>query len=39
MKHHAYANDPEKDPDYNNAHAKSLLCPMLLRLLQMDHHY
>ena len=24
MKHHAYANDPEKDPDYNNAHAKSL---------------
>ena len=24
MKHHAYTNDPEKDPDYNNAHAKSL---------------
>ena len=25
MKHHAYTNDPEKDPDYLNAHAGSLL--------------
>ena len=25
MKHHAYTNDPEKDPDYLNAHAGSVL--------------
>ena len=25
MKHHAYTNNPEKDPDYLNAHAGSLL--------------
>jgi len=25
MKHHAYTNDPEKDPDYLNAHTSSLL--------------
>jgi beta-carotene hydroxylase len=25
MKHHAYTNDPEKDPDYLNAQTKSLL--------------
>ena len=24
MKHHAYTNHPEKDPDYDNQHAKSL---------------
>ena len=24
MKHHAYTNNPEKDPDYLNAHSKSL---------------
>jgi len=24
MKHHAYTNDPDKDPDYLNAHSKSL---------------
>ena len=25
MKHHAYTNDPEKDPDYANAHTTSVL--------------
>ena len=25
MKHHAYTNDPEKDPDYLNAHTSSVL--------------
>ena len=25
MKHHAYTNDPEKDPDYANAHNTSVL--------------
>jgi beta-carotene hydroxylase len=25
MKHHAYTNDPEKDPDYQNAHNTSVL--------------
>jgi beta-carotene hydroxylase len=25
MKHHAYTNNPEKDPDYLNAHTNSLL--------------
>ena len=25
MKHHAYTNDPEKDPDYVNAHTSSVL--------------
>ena len=25
MKHHAYTNNPEKDPDYLNAHSGSLL--------------
>jgi len=25
MKHHAYTNDPEKDPDYLNAHTSSML--------------
>ena len=24
MKHHAYTNNPEKDPDYDTASAKSL---------------
>ena len=25
MKHHAYTNDPEKDPDYTNAHNTSVI--------------
>ena len=25
MKHHAYTNDPVKDPDYANAHNTSVL--------------
>ena len=29
MKHHAYTNDPEKDPDYLNAHAGVTLCKLL----------
>ena len=32
MKHHAYSNDPNKDPDYRIANAKSQLDVLLMSL-------